>query len=89
MRPRLVVSRALLLTVPRECIDDIEGPAYARVGYTIRWRILGEWILSDDLILSPQRITAHHLPATIVWIHNGEVGLRIALNESVYVRYAA
>ncbi len=88
MRPRLVVSRALLLTVPRECIDDIEGPAYVRIGYTIRWRIPQVFEVSTDTCYRPQ-LFARSLPATIQWIHRGEIGLRIALNESVYVRYTA
>ncbi len=88
MRPRLVVSRALLLTVPRECIDDIEGPAYVRVGWTIRWRIPQVFEVSTDTSYRPQLFT-HSLPATIQWIHRGEIGLRIELDSSVYVRYAA
>ena len=87
MRPRLVVSRALLLTVPRECIDDIEGPAYVRIGYTIRWRIPQVFEVSTDTSYRPQLFT-RSLPAMIQWIHRGEIGLRIELDASVYVRYA-
>ncbi len=88
MRPRLLVSRSLLLTVPREGIDDIEGPAYVRVGYTIRWPIPQVFEVSTDIHYRPQLFT-RSLPATILWVHRGEIGLRIALNESTYVRYPA
>ena len=86
MRKRLTVSRGLLLTVPREDIDDIPGLTMPRVGLTITCRIPEEFQIRDDDTFSYVSYGKTR-QSTILRLNERTVDVRVLLSSSTYVRY--